>query len=173
VSMGRDNNIPIIFTQEVHRNDEVDFGLELEYGEPIHCLEGSKGVDFIDTLRPGSDDYIIRKRRYSAFFATDLEILLKGLKVDVLILAGVATDVCVRATAQDAHQLNYKVVVVPECVAGTNPDRHLAALENISYIFGSVVPLDSLGNRLCRQRSPLTPGTARFPASIKSQIFNS
>ncbi len=60
VSVGHDCNIPIIFTQEVHRNDEVDFGLELEYGEPIHCLEGSKGVDFVDTLRPGSNDYIIR-----------------------------------------------------------------------------------------------------------------
>lgn len=138
VKTARLNSVPVIFTREEHRKTQVDFGLELEYGEPLHCLEGSKGVEFYSDLRPDPSDFVIRKRRYSAFFATDFDILLKGLGVDTLVLTGVATDVCVRATAQDAHQHNYRVVVPSNCVAGTNSERHQAALENIRYIFGKV-----------------------------------
>ncbi|QPC94577.1 cysteine hydrolase family protein [Mesorhizobium sp. INR15] len=136
----RTAGIPVIFTQERHRAEMVDFGLELEYGEPLHCLEGTAGPDFYPALTPEAGEFVVPKRRYSAFFATDLEILLKGLGVDTLILTGVATDVCVRATAQDAQQLNYRVFVVPECVAGTTEARNEAALDNIAYVFGSILP---------------------------------
>ncbi|MNP52599.1 Maleamate amidohydrolase [compost metagenome] len=84
------------------------------------------------------------KRRYSGFFATDLDLLLKGLGVNTLVLTGVATDVCVRATAQDALQLDYRVWVPHECVAGTSEARHLAALEHIGYVLGQVLPLASV-----------------------------
>ena len=137
----RRNDVPVIYTQEAHRAAKVDFGLELDYEEPEHCLEGSPGVELLPALRPQRGDHLIVKRRYSAFFATDLDLLLKGLGVDTLVLTGVATDVCVRATAQDAQQLNYRVVVVPECVAGTSVDQHQAALRNIEYVFGYVEPL--------------------------------
>lgn len=145
--------VPVIFTQELHRAEMVDFGLELDYGEPLHCLEGTAGPDFYPSLLPQPGDFILPKRRYSAFFATDLEILLKGLGVDTLILTGVATDVCVRATAQDAHQLNYRVLVVPECVAGTTEGRNEAALDNIAYVFGRILPAVDAHDLLRRARS--------------------
>jgi nicotinamidase-related amidase len=138
--LARASGIPVIFTQERHRAERVDFGLELEYGEPLHCIEGTSGPEFYPALLPEPGDFVLPKRRYSAFFATDLEILLKGLDVDALVLTGVATDVCVRATAQDAQQLGYRVYVVPECVAGTTPARHEAALDNIAYVFGRILP---------------------------------
>jgi nicotinamidase-related amidase len=138
----RRKDVPVIYTQEAHRAAKVDFGLELDYEEPEHCLEGSPGVELLPALRPQRGDHLIVKRRYSAFFATDLDLLLRGLAVDTLILTGVATDVCVRATAQDAQQLNYRVVVTPECVAGTSVEQHQAALRNIEYVFGYV---ESLG----------------------------
>lgn len=150
-NLARRNNVPVIFSREEHRSAKVDFGLELDYGEPLHCLEGSPGVAFHPELEPTPDDFIVVKRRYSAFFATDLEILLKGLGVDTLILTGVATDVCVRATAQDAHQLNYRVVVPKNCVAGTTQDRHRAALDNISYVFGKVCNFDDAKSLLQRE----------------------
>ena len=148
LSTARHCKVPVIFTQELHRAEMVDFGRELDYEEPVHCLEGSEGADYVAALRPQQGDFTIAKRRYSAFFATDLDILLRGLGVDTLILTGVATDVCVRATAQDAHQHDYRVVVVPECVAGTNPQRHAAALDNIAYVFGRVVGLEMLVEEL-------------------------
>lgn len=133
------NNLPVIYTQEAHRGSHVDFGRELDGDEPVHCLEGSSGYRIISQLTPAPQDYVICKRRYSAFFQTDLKLLLDGLKADTLILTGAATDVCVRATATDAQQHGYRVLVPKDCVAGTTPARNEAALEHIRYILGRVV----------------------------------
>ncbi|MDQ0704015.1 nicotinamidase-related amidase [Pseudomonas sp. W3I7] len=143
-ALARTLGIPVIYTRESHRKQKVDFGLELEYGETEHCVEGTPGIEIIDELRPHESDYVLVKRRYSGFFATDLDLLLKGLGVNTLVLTGVATDVCVRATAQDALQLDYRVWVPHECVAGTSEARHLAALEHIGYVLGRVLPLESV-----------------------------
>ena len=140
----RTHGIPVIYTQEAHRAEKVDFGLELQGDEPEHCLEGTPGIEIVPALAMQPGDFLIVKRRYSAFFATDLDILLRGLDTELLILTGVATDVCVRATAQDAQQHNYRVVVPPQCVAGTSVARHEAALENIRYLFGKIKSLDEV-----------------------------
>lgn len=133
------NGIPVIYTQEAHRVSHIDFGRELDGDEPVHCLEGSAGWEIISCLAPEEQDYVIMKRRYSGFFQTDLKILLDGLKVDTLIITGAATDVCVRATATDAQQYGYHVLVPRDCVAGTTPMQNDAALEHIRYILGRVV----------------------------------
>lgn len=141
LAAARAGGVPVVYTQEAHRAAKVDFGLELDYEEPEHCLEGSPGIELLPALAPQPGDHLVIKRRYSGFFATDLDLLLRGLAVDTLILVGVATDVCVRATAQDAQQLGYRVVVPRECVAGTSAAQHDAALRNIEYVFGYVAPL--------------------------------
>jgi biuret amidohydrolase len=140
--LGRELGIPVIYTKESHRKEKVDFGLELEYGETEHCLEGTRGIEIIEELAPQPSDFVLVKRRYSGFFATDLDLLLRGLDVNTLVLTGAATDVCVRATAQDALQLDYRVIVPEECVAGTSAARHSAALEHIGYVLGRVLSLD-------------------------------
>jgi len=144
LNVSRMKGIPVIYTQEAHRANKVDFGLELQGDEPEHCLEGSKGIEIVRELSMHKEDYLIIKRRYSSFFGTDLDILLKCLEIDLLILTGVASDVCVRSTAQDAQQYNYRVVVPRECVAGTRKDRHEAALENIRYLFGRICDLETV-----------------------------
>ena len=80
------------------------------------------------------DDYFIRKRRYSCFFGTELEILLKGLDADTLILIGGHTDVCVHYTFVDAHQHDYFCRVVEDCVAGSSQEAHDAALDAMEYL---------------------------------------
>jgi isochorismate hydrolase len=89
VDAARKCGVPVIFIQEVHRPDLIDFGRGLDGQEDVHCIEGhrlteiaAEGGDF----RPG--DYFVPKRRYSAFFGTDFEILLKGLEAETLILTG-------------------------------------------------------------------------------------
>ncbi|MCE4057878.1 cysteine hydrolase family protein [Pseudomonas sp. Au-Pse12] len=157
-ALARTAGIAVIYTQESHRKQRIDFGLELEYGETEHCLEGTRGQQIIEELLPHDSDFVLVKRRYSGFFATDLDLLLKGLGVDTLILTGVATDVCVRATAQDALQLDYRVLVPRECVAGTSEARHVAALEHIGYVLGRVLPLEVLMQQLqaaCQARATL------------------
>lgn len=146
LDFARDNGVPVIYTQEAHRPTHIDFGRELDGDEPVHCIEGTEGHRIIDELAPHEKDYVIMKRRYSAFFQTDLLVLLHSLKIDTLIIVGAATDVCVRATATDAQQYGYFVQVPKDCVAGSTPFQHEAALDHIRYILGKVVSLDELIN---------------------------
>ena len=83
---------------------------------------------------PIQGEYLISKRRYSAFFGTDLEILLKGLHVDTLYLIGGLTDVCIHYTAVDAHQHDYHIKVVTDAVAGSSAEAHHYALRAIQYL---------------------------------------
>ncbi len=80
VRAARDAGVPVVFFQEAHRRDGVDFGRELDGAEGVHLLEGDPGTEIAADLEVGPEDYVIRKRRYSCFFGTDFEILLKGLK---------------------------------------------------------------------------------------------
>jgi len=135
IDKARACGIPIIFIQEVHRPNLVDFGRELDGSETVHCLEDNPDTAIAATqmdFRP--DDYLIKKRRYSAFFGTDLEILLRGLKIETLILCGGLTDVCVHYTFVDGHQSDYFCRVIEDAVAGSSERAHTASLEAMEYL---------------------------------------
>ena len=130
----RAKKLPVIQIKEVHRPDMVDFGRELDGSEGIHCIEDSPYTDYAKLTYPLQGEYLISKRRYSAFFGTDLEILLKGLHVDTLYLIGGLTDVCIHYTAVDAHQHDYHIKVVTDAVAGSSTEAHHYALRAIQYL---------------------------------------
>lgn len=130
----RARRLPVIQVKEVHRADMVDFGRELDGSEGVHCLESSPYTDYAALTYPVPGDYLITKGRYSAFFGTDLEILLKGPRADTLYLLGGLTDVCIHYTAVDAHQHDYHIRVVTDAVAGSSPQAHAYALEAIRYL---------------------------------------
>jgi len=134
IELAREHGVPIIFFQEAHRRDLIDFGRELDGAEGIHLLEGDPGTEVAASVGMRPDDYFIRKRRYSCFFGTELEILLKGLKADTLILIGGHTDVCVHYTFVDAHQHDYFCRVVEDCVAGSSLAAHEASLNAMEYL---------------------------------------
>jgi nicotinamidase-related amidase len=125
--------LPVIFFQEIHRGLE-DFGRELDGVEKVHCLEGDPGTDLVDELRPRPDDYFIQKRRYSCFLYTELDLLLRGLGIRTLLLVGNLTNVCVHYTFADAHQRDYHVRVLEDCVSGSDERAHIAALEAMEYL---------------------------------------
>lgn len=130
----RAKKLPVIQIKEVHRPNMVDFGRELDGSEGIHCIENSPYTDYAELTYPIEGEYLISKRRYSAFFGTDLEILLKGLHVDTLYLIGGLTDVCIHYTAVDAHQHDYHIRVVTDAVAGSSQEAHDYALKAIQYL---------------------------------------
>ena len=135
IDKARSCNIPVIFIQEIHRANLIDFGRELDGDEDVHCLDNNPNTDLAKEQMgfvPG--DYHIQKRRYSAFYGTDLEILLKGLKADTLLLCGGLTDVCVHYTFVDSHQGDYFCRVIEDCVAGSSQDAHDAALKAMEYL---------------------------------------
>ncbi len=125
---------PVIFFAEQHRRSLVDFGRELDGEEDVHCLEGDPGTSIATALGVGPDDLVVAKRRYSCFFATDLDLLLRSLRVDTVVLVGELTDVCVHYTFADAHQRDYFARVVEDCCGGSSTTAHLAALEAMSYL---------------------------------------
>ncbi|MBI3648100.1 MAG: cysteine hydrolase [Actinobacteria bacterium] len=134
----RRRGFPVVYTQEMHRPDEADFGIELHF-EPPHCLEGTAGFEVIDQLKPEPGDIrITGKRRYDAFLGTDLDLVLRAGGVQNLIVTGVCTDICVTSTVQHARNLDYRCFVVREGVAGTSPERHEAALLCLEHVFAYV-----------------------------------
>jgi biuret amidohydrolase len=137
VNAARISKIPTIFTREIHRPSMIDMGRELDGNEPRHCIDGTKGPVTMEEL--GADklqenQFLVPKRRYSAFIGTDLIFLLNAFKADTLILTGAATNVCVHYTGADAHQYDYRIKVVEEATAGTSPEAHKAALEALEYL---------------------------------------
>jgi nicotinamidase-related amidase len=135
IDKARECDIPVIFFQEVHRPNLVDFGRELDGREDIHCLEGNPNTEVAaEQLGFLGTDYLIKKRRYSAFFGTDFEILLRGLKIDTLLLCGGLTDVCVHYSFVDGHQSDYFCRVIEDCVAGSSEHAHEYALQAMEYL---------------------------------------
>lgn len=126
--------LPVIHFKEVHRKEMVDFGRELDGAEPVHCLETWPGTDYHPDTYPIDGEFPMQKRRYSCFVGTDLDLLLRGLKVDTLVLVGAMTNVCVHYTFVDAHQLDYHVHVVEDAVYGSDWDAHWAALRAMHYL---------------------------------------
>lgn len=148
VEAAKINKIPTIFTKEIHRPSMIDMGRELDGDEPKHCLEGTKGPLLLEELgidKLEENQYLVSKRRYSAFIGTDLTFLLNALKADTLILTGASTNVCVHYTGADAHQYDYKIRVVEEATAGSTPEAHRAALQSLEYLqHGAIVHIDDV-----------------------------
>ncbi|WP_396918696.1 cysteine hydrolase family protein [Mycolicibacterium sp.] len=134
LTAARAAGIPVVFFQEVHRPSGVDFGRELDGTEGPHCIDGRPGTPLHPDLLPEPGEFHIVKRRYSGFIGTDFEIVLRGLRASTLILVGGLTDVCVHYTFADAHQRDYYVRVVSDCVGGSSQYRHDAALDAMEYL---------------------------------------
>ena len=123
----------LFFTADTHEPDDPEFKIF-----PPHCLRGSEEAQIIPELQPylkiGS---LIQKRRYSAFFGTDLDERLKGLGVEELEVCGVCTDICVLHTVADARNRDYPVEVPERCVASFNPEGHAFALQHMERVLGA------------------------------------
>jgi nicotinamidase-related amidase len=123
----------VIFICDTHDPDDLEFEMF-----PVHCVRGTEEAEIIPELR-GYAGVTLRKRRYSAFFETDLEQQLANLNPDKVILCGVCTDICVMHTASDARNRDYVVEVPTDCVASFDPAAHQWALGHIQKILGAQV----------------------------------
>ena len=121
----------VIFICDTHDPDDLEFQMF-----PVHCVRGTEEAEIISELREYEGE-TIRKRRYSAFFETDLEARLADLNPDRVIVCGVCTDICVMHTAADARNRDYAVDVPTDCVASFDPDAHRYALDHMAKILGA------------------------------------
>lgn len=114
--------LPVIWVLRRHRADgsDVDRSRQGLFAERPFLVD-SPGADLIDGLQPLSAEPIVLKRRWSAFFGTDLDILLRRRGIDRLYLAGVQTPNCIRTTACDANALDYACLVLSDATASATP----------------------------------------------------
>jgi biuret amidohydrolase len=103
-----------------------------------HAIEGSRWTEFVTRVEPG-DLIVETKRRLSAFYPTDLDFLLRNMRVETIVLNGGFTDCCVLNTAFDANNHNYRVLVARDLVRGTDGHLEAAALAMVSLHLGLVV----------------------------------
>ncbi len=129
----RSRGIPVIYVNDSHL-PKVDRELEL-WGP--HAIRGSEGARVVKELEPREGDFIVLKRRYSGFYGTDLDTLLRELGVDTLMLTGISTDVCVLHTAADAFFRGYRLIIVEDCVEAFTEEGHRWALEYMKRVYGA------------------------------------
>jgi len=100
------------------------------------CLE-AKGAQFVRPLLPDSEDYFVLKPMHSAFYMTPLEVLLKHLQVETLILTGLISNNCITITAHDANMRGFDIYIPPDCSCARNAEEHTRALAQLEAMAGA------------------------------------
>ena len=106
-------HIPIVYVNDNFGQWKSDFRHTVEHC----CADDSRGREISRTLRPGDSDYFVLKPKHSGFYATTLDVLLEYLRIDTLLITGIAANICVLFTANDAYMRDYKLFVPSDCVA--------------------------------------------------------
>jgi len=114
----RQHGIKVIYTAHVHRRDGCDMGLFDDLYPPIanraSLVDGEPGVEIYADIAPAPGEHVIKKHRYSGFFGTDLDIILRGWGIESVIISGTTTENCCHATARDAMFRDYKTIFLSD-----------------------------------------------------------
>lgn len=130
----RKRKIPVIYVCDAHHLEDSEISI---WGK--HAMAGTEGSEIIPELAPKNEDFIIKKRAYSAFFQTELDELLKKLGVKEVILAGVVTNICIQHTAADAFFRGYSVIIPSDCTNAIDKEEHKRALETMRSLYGAKI----------------------------------
>ena len=112
------------------------------------CLEGSLESEVHPDLAPRPGEKEIIKHRYSSFYNTDLETILRCLKVEDLVITGIMTNMCCESTARDAYYRDYRVFFLADGTGSITEDMHVASLLNLAFGFAWVTTEDEVMNAL-------------------------
>jgi nicotinamidase-related amidase len=122
--------LPVIYVNDNFGRWQSDLAKLL-----AHCLHDDvPGRPLAELLQPQDDDYVVIKPKHSGFYSTTLDVLLSYLKVQGVILGGLATNICVLFTANDAYMRDYYLFVPADCVAANTPEEHTYALRQMATI---------------------------------------
>ncbi|MCT2536526.1 cysteine hydrolase [Aquibacillus koreensis] len=127
----REQNIPIIYTRQINREDGV--GLSLgeplnEDGSPFYYNTANESIEILDEIKPEDGDIVIDKYRWSAFHETSLDLTLRSLNVEHVVIGGVVTDGCLLTSVFDAYFRDYKIHLIKDICAASNTGSHMAAM---------------------------------------------
>src|SRR5438105_10333865 len=144
VAASRRCGVPVVWTR--HGTQGVEDGGPFMQLRPVlrdgGLRIGSWGYEIRADLEPQAEDWFVEKNRLSAFFQTKLELVLRGLGAETVLIAGVLTNQCVGATCKDALFRDFKPIVVEEATGTTLPHLHDPAIEMIRVGWGQVNTLE-------------------------------
>jgi nicotinamidase-related amidase len=144
----RQAGVPVIYVNDNFGRWRSDFRAQVE-----HCLEDDvRGEPIVGLLRPEEDDYFVLKPKHSGFFSTTLDVLLRYLEVKTVILTGMAANICVLFTANDAYMRDLHLVIPGDCVASNSEPENAYALEQMRTVLkADISPSASVSfARACR-----------------------
>lgn len=146
----RTRRLPVFHVLRVHRPDGSDveiFRQDLFKTQPF-AVEGTRGAAVVDELAPLPGEYMIPKTRMSAFIGTELDLILRNLKITHLVITGIQTPNCIRTTVFDAIAYNYHVILVGDAVGARNEQIHAANLLDIANAGVCIVKTEDLAEIL-------------------------
>lgn len=156
---------PVIFSRHIYQTPELDGGATARWwkvdNSSLLLREGTWHTELHQAIRPGPADQVLAKRRYSAFFGTDLELLLRTAGVRELVVTGVCTNICSEATAHDAFFRDFDVFMPIDANGATDEPAHVATLRNLSLSYGRLVVVDQVLNSVCNHLCSLHEGGER------------
>ena len=138
IAKARTKDIPVIFVRVGFSPDYREwpessplFGAAKKFG----ALQlGAWATEIHESLNKTDADFLVTKHRVSAFYATSLEVILRTLKADTLLIGGVATDIAVQSAAREAHDRDYRVVVLEDLCGAGSEDDHAQALRLLAKV---------------------------------------
>ncbi len=146
----RREGVPVVYVNDNFGRWRSDL-----YAQVQHCLEDDvRGRPVVERLRPGDHDYFVPKPKHSGFFSTTLDVLLDYLGARTLVLTGMAANICVLFTANDAYMRDFHLAVPSDCVASNTEEENRHAIEQMRrFLDADVRPSDELQFReLARRR---------------------
>ena len=153
----RSKQIPVIYLHTTKRKDLADVGIFADIKPQTHDaddewsnFEGSPGAELYEPVKPVAGDILVKKFRYSGFYGTQLENLLRALGCDTIAIAGVATNVCCDSTARDGAMRDFKVLFLSDCNASFTQEEQEATLNNFDKHFGVVMDSNALMAKLAQ-----------------------
>jgi nicotinamidase-related amidase len=116
VTVAREVGVPVVWVKTEYASDLSDGSLEIRKGQIRITIAGTRGAELLPELNALSSEYVILKKRYSAFFGTDLDRLLARHNCSQVIIAGINTHACVRTTVVDAYQRDFEILLARDCI---------------------------------------------------------
>ncbi len=139
----READRPVIYVCHVHHPDRIDAGI-MEWWWEGMCVEGSPESKVHDDIAPLPNEKVIFKHRYSAFYNTDLETVLRCLKIEDLVISGIMTNLCCESTTRDAYFRDYRVFFLADGTGSVTEEMHLASLLNLAFGFAFVTTANEI-----------------------------
>ena len=141
IQSAREAGYPIIYIQDQHREGDKEF-TDFSVGQP-HAIRDTEGAQLISQLSPvGESDYTVGKRRFSAFFGTDMDLYLREEGIRRLVIVGRPSNVCALYSASDAFIRRYEVVAISDCLYSKTGEMHDRAMREFSETLGAVTTSD-------------------------------